>query len=181
MKKRLFSLLACLCMFACLCYPSHDALALNDTEEGIAPHNEPAQIYWVVTRTEYVGLTHNEKPKERIGMYQATKTGEHYFATYSCETYSEITGTVKASYYSIESVLGFKIGKKETKSNGASSATLSANEVVTAYGQPLFEKYRIYQKEVRMDQAGHKTDTGKTATCYAYKPLLPQISFTYGQ
>lgn len=180
MKKRLFSLLSCLCMFACLCYPSHAALALNNTEEGLAPHNEPAQIYWVVTSTEYLGNTHNGEPKKQIGQHTAKKAGECYFASYSVEAYAEISGTIKASQFDIEAALGFKVGIKVTRSDGALSAPLSVNETVTAYGQPLFEKHLIHQKEVRTDQAGRTTDTGKTATCYAYKPLLPQISFVYG-
>lgn len=181
--RRAVSIAISLLMMSILMVPGFAYFSDVDTQldEEVVSRNEPATYHWEVTGKTYMGLTTNGVAKERIGIFVAADAGEKYYASYSSETYSELSGTIKASYASIESLIGFKIGKKETKSAGATSRALAANESVTAYGQPQFEKYEVYQKEVRIDQAGHSTDTGKTAICYAYKPLLPSIVFEYSK
>ena len=166
-------------MFSLL-LPTHANAINNGFHDIVSPHNEPAWTYWTVTDTEYLGITANGEPEEYITSIVATKSGEQLTVGYSKTTYAEVSGTINAEFAEIELLLNIQFGEEVTKSVYLTSAQLSEGERVTAYGQPRFMQYRVEQKEVRVDQAGRHTDTGRTTVGFVYKPTTPNIRFVYG-
>lgn len=181
MKKRLFSLLACLCIFTCLCYPSHAAFALDNTEEVIAPRNEPATYYWSIAEKTDLGITTNGEPSEFYDSHTATEAGEQYYAIYTTQKSVEINGMVKVSYKLLEAELGFKIEEITVNGKIVSSRQLAKGETINVYSQPRYQKYKVTQKEIKIDQAGHSIETGKIEIIYVYKPIMPEFTFIYRQ
>lgn len=179
MKKRFFSLLSCLCMFACLCYPSHAALALNNAEEGIAPHSEPATYYWSIVSSTNQGITTRGEPRTLYDTRTAQDEGEVYNYFYFAVRNAEISGSVKVAYKLLEAELGFKIQDLDVEGKGIPSRPMAKGETVYVYTQPRYEKHEVTQKEVKIDQAGRQSDTGKTEVIYVYKPLPPDPFFEY--
>lgn len=139
---------------------------------------------WKIETCTFVGDTTNGLEKGLIGSYTAKAAGERYFASVNPEYSGSISGNLKVKIRAVEEAVGGSLtGSREFLNSAASatSAELKAGETVRAWAQPSFIKYEIVQKKYYLLPGGAQREADISETIYAYKPILPMISFAYDQ
>lgn len=147
--------------------------------ESEGDKNEPqAPMYtYSIHSKKYVGDTHKNAKKEYIKKHVATRKGEKISAGHTVEKSGSISGTLWVSHSKLKAKLGFDYRVvKKTHSSSLSAGAKRRGEVIRAYGQETYAKYKVVQKKTWYAHLHRKPEY---KTIYVYKPILPTISFTY--
>ncbi|MGL5575261.1 MAG: hypothetical protein ACRDCW_06905, partial [Sarcina sp.] len=108
----------------------------------------------------------------------ATKDGEYDTVSFSKSYSHEMEGNIQVSKNVISASVGYSIGESVSFSNSRNSAPLKKGQYVKGYIKKTYQRTPIYQRKYLYD-LGVETPTSTTATGYADRAILPQITLKY--